>query len=185
MAATLHRLRSKADRLKKEKAQELAQYLLQFPGLEDVPERALGRILASLDQVTVSEEGWSFVMLSPAQNAAVVRWIHEKSSRPQQAALLWAECFTVLRSDTGEIMLTRLELAERIGASEQNVSTIMSELVKIGAISTKREKVAGLRGPGMVRYFMNPRVATNLTGSAREKAQENAPLLTIMQGGKA
>ena len=185
MVATLHRLRSKADRLKKDQAEALSQYLLQFPGLEDVPERALGRVLAALDQVTVSEEGWSFVMLSPAQNNAVVEWIGTHSKRPIDALKLWAKCFTVLRSDTGEIMLTRLELAEALGIHENHVSNIMSELVKIGAISTKRERVAGLRGPGMVRYFMNPRVATNLTGAARDAAQAVAPLLKLMQGGKA
>src|SRR5208337_3069811 len=111
MAATLLRLRSKADRLKQDQAEALSQYLLAFPGLEAVPERALGRILASLDQVTASEEKWSFVMLSPAQNAAVVDWVGTNSKRPIDAMKLWAKCFTVLRSDTGEIMLTRLELA--------------------------------------------------------------------------
>ena len=135
MAATIHRLRSKTDRLKKEQAERLTQYLLQFPGLEAVPERALGRVMAALNQVTVSEEGWSFVMLSPAQNAAVVEWIGTNSKRPIDASRLWAKCFTALRSDTGEIMLTRLELAEALGINEDNVSRIMSELVKIGAIT--------------------------------------------------
>ena len=187
MAATIHRLRSKADRLKKEQAERLTQYLLQFPELESVPERAFGRVLAALDQVTVSEEGWSFVMLSPAQNAAVVEWIGTKSKRPIDASRLWAKCFTVLRSDTGEIMLTRLELAEALEINEDNVSRIMSELVKIGAIITKRERVSGMRGPGMVRYFMNPRVATHIsTSAAREKAQAAAPaLLALMEGGKS
>ncbi len=181
MAATVTRLRSKADRLRKDQAQSLVQYLLQFPELEKVPERALGRVLAALDQITVVDEGWSFVMLSPAQNAAVVRWIHQHSKRPLQASLLWAECFTALRSDTGEIMLTRLELADRIGTHENHVSCIMSEFIGIGAISSRREKVPGLRGPGMVRYFMNPNVATHLaTSQARSKAQAAAPTLRLV-----
>lgn len=186
MAAQLHEFRSRADRIKKDEAQKLGQYLLQFPELEKVPERALGRILAALDQVTVASEKWSFVMLSPAQNAAVVNWLDRNSSRPREAVRLWALCFTCMRSDTGEIMLTRLELAERIGTHEDNVSRIMGELVKVGAIISLREKVAGLKGPGMVRYFMNPRVATHLpTSAARDKAQESAPLLTLMEGGKS
>jgi hypothetical protein len=139
-----------------------------------------------LDQVTVSDQGWSFVMLSPAQNNAVVEWIGTKSKRPIDASRLWAKCFTVLRSDTGEIMLTRLELADALGIHENNVSQIMNELVKIGAIITRRERVPGLKGPGMVRYFMNPRVATNLTGAARDTAQAAAPpLLVLMNGGAA
>ena len=52
---------------------------------------------------------------------------------------------------TGEIMLTRDELAEKVGETTDNVSGIMRELEKFGAISRRRAKVAGLRGPGMVR----------------------------------
>lgn len=187
MVATIHRLRSKADRLKREQAEKLAQHLLQFPELEEVPERAVGRILAALDQVTAADDpkGWSFVMISPAQNNAVVDWLSSHSKRPIDATRLWAKLFTAMRSDTGEVMLTRVELADQLGIHENNVSAIMSELVKIGAIITKREKVAGMRGPGMVRYFMNPRVATHIsTSAAREKAQAAAPpLLVLMEGG--
>ena len=53
----------------------------------------------------------------------------------------------------------------------------MGELATIGAISRRREKVAGMRGPGLVRYFMNPKVGTHLTGAARDKAQtDSAPV---------
>ena len=40
----------------------------------------------------------------------------------------------------------------------------MGELEGIGAISRRRERIVGMRGPGAVRYFMNPNVATHLTG---------------------
>jgi hypothetical protein len=37
----------------------------------------------------------------------------------------------------------------------------------------------------MVHYFMNPRVATHLSGKERDEAQATAlPLLTLMEGGK-
>ena len=35
----------------------------------------------------------------------------------------------------------------------------MNELVKFGAIFAEREKIAGMRGPGFVRYYMNKHVA--------------------------
>ena len=58
---------------------------------------------------------WTFVMLSPSQNSAVVRWLNENSKRPQAATLLWARLFEVIRNDTGEIMQTRDELAQWLG----------------------------------------------------------------------
>ena len=43
-----------------------------------------------------------------------------------------------------------------------------------------------MKGPGMVHYFMNPNVATHLSGSERDAAQEEAPpLLVLMEGGKS
>ena len=85
-------------------------------------------------------------------------------------------------------MLTRDQLAEMVGDTADNVSAIMGELEGIGAISRRRERVAGMRGPGRVRYFMNPVVGTHLAGGERDAAQADAPpgpLLHLMQGGKA
>ncbi|RYY06567.1 MAG: hypothetical protein EON55_23050, partial [Alphaproteobacteria bacterium] len=73
---------------------------------------------------------------------------------------------------------------DQLSIRSDTVSEIMSELEGFGAIIRKRERVAGMRGPGMVRYFMNPRVATHLAGSERDQAQREAPLLQLMQGGK-
>ena len=181
MHAQLVKLRTRADRLKTHQAEQLRQLVLDFP---DLPERAVGELIATIDRQTASRTGWTFVMLSPEQNAAVVDWLAQHSTRPQVAMRLWAKLFQNLRTDTGEIVQTRDELAELIGDTADHVSQIMGELASIGAISRRREKVAGMRGPGLVRYFMNPRVATNLTGAARDQAQAAAPLLTLMQGGK-
>jgi hypothetical protein len=171
MPAALHRLRSKPERLREEQAAALRQLVLAFPGL---PEPAVGSIVAAIDRETVATSGWTFVMLSPAQNRAVVNWLLENSSRPQKAVSLWSLLFEHLRRDTGEITLSREEMAEQIGERADNVSLIMTELQGIGAISRRRERVAGMRGPGMVRYFMNPNVATHLVGKVRDQAQAKA-----------
>jgi hypothetical protein len=175
MAAALHRLRSKPERLREEQAAALRQLVLAFPGLT---EHAVGSIVAAIDRETVATSGWTFVMLSPAQNRAVVNWLLENSSRPQKAVSLWSLLFEHLRRDTGEIMLSREEMAEQIGEAPGDVSRIMGELEGIGAISRQRMKLPGMRGPGMVRYFMNPNVGTHLVGLARDKAQAAAPPLT-------
>jgi hypothetical protein len=120
-------------------------------------------------------------MLSPEQNEAVVTWLLDHSNRPQQAVRLWVTLFRHLRRDTGEIMLTRDEMAEQINERPDKVSAIMGELERIGAISRRREKVAGMRGPGVVRYFMNPNVATHLTGKTRDQAQAAARKLEVVE----
>lgn len=183
MAARLVPFRSKADQLQVEQAERLRQMVLAFPGL---PERAAGEIIATIDRTTAVENGWTFVMMSPADNAKVVAWLAANSTRPMVAMQLWATLFLHLRRDTGEIVQTRDGLADAVGVGADHVSEIMGELESIGAISRNRVKVAGMRGPGMVRYFMSPRVATHLTGKARQDAQTEAgPLLRVMEGGRA
>lgn len=124
-------------------------------------------------------ERWIFAMISPTQNAAVVDWLAEHSARPQAALKLWAQLLTALRPDTGEILLSRLDLAQRLGIEPRNLSALITELAKINAV--RREK----RGRS-VRYFLNPNIATHIPGpEARKAAREAAgPLLVLMQGGK-
>jgi len=178
MAATLHRLRTKPDRLRAEQAAELRQFVLDYP---DLPERTRSEIVAAIERHGAADDRWTFVMLSPSQNRDVQRWLVENSKRPQKATILWAELFTHLRRDTGEITLTRDELADLIDEHPSNVSKIMAELASIGAIITRRERVPGMRGPGRAVYFMNPNVATNLTGAARDRAQAAAPRLQLVE----
>jgi hypothetical protein len=182
MPAWITKLVTRKDRLKADQGAQLKQLILEYP---DLPERAVGKIVAAIDGETASRNGWTFVMISPAENKAVVGWLRHNSRRPMVALALWAELFDNLRTDTGEIVLTRDELAERVGCNVTDVSEIMGELESIGAISRRRERVAGMRGPGLVRYFMSPRIGTNLTGKARDQAQSKAPpLLSLMEGGK-
>jgi predicted transcriptional regulator len=119
--------------------------------------------------------GWTFVMLSPAQNRAVVQWLLRFSTRPQKAVDLWAVFFEYLHFETGEIMLTRDAMAEAIGSDASTITKVTAELEWIGAISRRREP---RNGP--VRYFMNARVATHLPNKARERAQAEASPLKLV-----
>ena len=174
-------LTTRPDRLRQDQATALKQALLPFAG--ELPDH-VRTLIAHIDRQTANRNRWTFVMLSPSQNAAVVNFLATNSSRPIEAMRLWAMCFEHIDMDTGEIMLSREEIADKLGDKSENISRIMSELVEFGAISRRRQKVAGLRGQGMVKYFMNPRVATHLAGSARDKAQAEAPLLRLIDGGK-
>ena len=81
--------------------------------------------------------------------------------------------------NTGEIMLTRAEIAERLDDLPRHVSSLMGELASINAIERRKQGRE-------VKYFLNPHIATHLPGaSAREAARDAAgPLLTLMEGGK-
>lgn len=189
MAAEIRRLRTRPARLRQDENAALRQVLLPFleggDGFKTYrPEvRALSaKLVALLDRETSSLNRWTFVMLSPDQNAVVVRYLSDHSKRPLVALNLWALCFQHLRTDTGEIVLTREEIAEKLGVYAREVSEVMGELVRFGAISRQREPVAGLRGPGLVRYFMNPNVATHLSGKLRDEAQKAAPILKLVEG---
>ena len=118
-------------------------------------------------------------MVTTSQNLAVVRWISENSARPHKANLLWALIFDHVHPNTGEIMLSREELAERIGDQPRSVSTLMSELASINAVERRKSGRS-------VKYFLNPNIATHLPGAASREAARDAagPLLTLMEGGK-
>jgi hypothetical protein len=174
MAARIVPYASRAALLKRERTAEVRQMILQ---LEAEAPRLVGQMVALLDRHTVADKGWSFVMLSPAQNRLVVRWIHAHAKRPRVSASLWAEFFCHMRTDTGEICMSRTDMMEATAATSAHVSEALSELVGMGAIIRHKEGRE-------VRFFMNPRVGTHLTGAAREQAQRDAPpLLELIEGG--
>lgn len=179
-AAQLHEIETKSQRLRADQASKLREALLPFEG--EMPEQVRA-LVGLVDRQTASKNKWTFVMLSPEQNDAVVNYLCDKSRRPLVAVKLWSLLFKNLRTDTGEILLRRGELAETLGQAENTVSELMGELEQFGAISRRRERIGGMKGPGLVRYFMNPRVATHLAGIERERAQDDAPLLKLIEGG--
>jgi len=148
MPATLHRLRPRTERLRAEQADALRQLILALPGL---PEHAAGAIIAAVDREAAAENRWTFVMLSPEQNDAVVNHLTKRSRRPLVAVRLWSLCFKHLRTDTGEILLTREGFAEKLGVEPKHISEIMTELSDMGAVIRRRERVGGMRGPGAYR----------------------------------
>jgi hypothetical protein len=185
MPARIKHFRTDADRLKQNQAAMLRAALASFEG--EMPD-AVRALRAHIDRLTASRNGWTFIMLSPDQNAAVVDYLASHSSRPLVAVRLWALLFQHVDGDTGAISLRRDEIAGRLGIAADDVSRVMGELQTVGAIIRHRERVAGMRGPGVTTYFMNPLVGTHLAGAERDAAQAEAPpgpLLRVMQGGKA
>jgi hypothetical protein len=171
MAALIRALRTRRQRLRSEDAAQLRQLVLAYG--EEQPE-AVARIVAVIDRETAAEREWTFVMISPAQNALVVDQIMQMTVRPALTVRLWAKLFLHLRMDTGEVVATREELAAEVGTQARHVSTAMGELENMGALIRRKE---GRRS----RWFMNPRVGTHLAGAARDKAQATAPALRLVE----
>lgn len=120
---------------------------------------------------------WTFIMISPEQNLAVVNWLTSKSKRPLKSVKLWALLFDNVHRETGQIMLSRQELSEKIEEKLYNISRIMTELESIRAILKKKD------GRSVI-YYMNPNVANHYPQKIREKAQQLTPKLKILDGGK-
>lgn len=178
MPAAIHRLVSRPDRLRRDEAAMLRQALLPFVDGGDSSSQLVeaGRtLLAHVDRLSCSSNRWTFVMLSPSQNRAVVDFLALRSKRPVMSMRLWALLFDHVRNDTGEVMMRREDIAAALGVSAENVSRTMTELVTLRALSRVREG-------RFVRYFMNPNVATHLGGAAREAAQASAPILSVIDG---
>ena len=127
-------------------------------------------------------------MLSRTQTAAIWDAIRAlpPDDRPNQVRHAFDLVLLNLRQDTGEVLLTRDQLAERIGCAPRSVSTIMGTLERMGVIRRERRRIEGVQGRGIAVYFINPHVAWNGSLDVRkaEAAEVKPPLLILMDGGK-
>lgn len=178
MAAQIKRLQPKDKQAKQEQLQQLQLLLVeQFPELKEKDISSLVWKIKRENKLN-DPNTWTFIMIEPEQNRAVIDWIMKESKRKNEAVRLWALLFENVHRDTGQIMLSRQEMADKLDITPNNVSRIMSELESINAIIKKKE------GRG-VTYYMNPNVATHLNQEERDKARPTAPKLALINGGKA
>lgn len=192
MTGKLLRFRSKRDLIARDVAASLADQLRLFPEAQ-LPAVARAQLLNALQRLTHPDNdqpiwGGGFMMLSRVQCAAVWDALRKlpASSRPHQVRHAFDLVLLNLRQDTGEVMLSRDQIAEQIGAHADNVSKIMGTLEQMGIIRRERRMIEGVRGRGMVVYFINPHVAWNGSLQIRKEEADAAtpPLLTLMEGGR-
>jgi hypothetical protein len=187
--ALLVRLRTRADRVKRETAKEIERQLLLYPE-EDLPPLARTEVLNALSRVTNpdTDEGlWSggFTMISRKQTEAVWDAIRAlpPEARPNQVRHAFDLVLLNLRQDNGEVMLTRDQMAGKIGCAPKHVSTIMGTLERMGVVRRERRKVDGMQGRGMAVYFINPHVAWNGSLELRREAAKEVsqPSLKLVE----
>ena len=156
-------------RLAREQADVFRQMAFDF----DLSDDARAEIDNTIYRLTEeSGERWLFVKISPEQFRYVTRAI-QKTVRPDQTLQIWIAAITYIRMDTGEILATREQLAADASTLPCNVSTAMSELVKIGAIVRHR------RGRKVI-YSINPTVGWNGGEGSRQAAARKAPALRLV-----
>lgn len=175
MTAHIKRLQTTHQKLQEQEYEQLKLVLSQYPQLDEQKVTSLlwdAKKKAKLQQANT----WTFIMISPEQNRAVVKWLNKNSKRRFEATEIWALLFENVQRETGQIMLNRQEIAKEIEIAPRHVSTIMTELESIGAIIKKKE------GRGVV-YYMNPNVANHYPQEIREQKQKEIPKLKIISGG--
>lgn len=191
MVAKLLRFQPKRDLITRDAAATLAAQIRLFPD-DQLPAQARAAMLNQLQRLTLPDTQHSiwpggFSMLSRTQTAAVWNAIRKlpADARPNHVRHAFDLVLLNLRQDTGEVMLTRDQLAAEIGCAPNHVSRIMGTLERMGVIRRERRRVEGMQGRGMAVYFINPHVAWNgnLEIRKEEAAAVAPPLLTLMQGG--
>lgn len=175
MTAKIKKFQPKKQQEKQQNLLELITILERFPELN---EKKVSSLLWEVRRKNKLNDPntWTFIMISPEQNRAVVDWLEEKSKRPLKALRLWALLFENVHRETGQIMLTRQEIADQIKIQACHVTHIMTELENINAILKKKD------GRSVI-YYMNPNVANHYPQEIRENSQREAPKLKLINGG--
>lgn len=175
MAAHIKYLQPKEKQAKQQDLLELQLVLERFPELNEKDISSLVWKIKRENKLN-NPNTWTFIMISPEQNFAVVKWLNKNSKRRNEAVLLWALLFDNVHRETGQIMLTRQEIANKLKIQSANVTRIMTELESINAILKKKD------GRNII-YYMNPNVANHYPQEIRENTQKETPKLSIIDGG--
>ncbi len=179
--ARVVRLQTRPEKVKRETADEIRQLLLQYPE-GDLPAVARAQVLNTLTRVTNPdhvESIWpgGFTMISRAQTEVIWDAIRALPGRdrPNHVRHAFDLVLLNLRQDDGEVMLTRDQMAAKMGCAAKHVSTVMGTLERMGVVRRERRKVDGMQGPGMAVYFVNPHVAWNGRLDIRKEAARETP----------
>jgi predicted transcriptional regulator len=180
---------SKQHQLEQQQTAELQKQLLLYPS-DQLPHREKRTILNKLYRELDDNDCWGFTMFGRKQVMKISQCIRKlpPSMRPVQTRDVFLHVLLNINQDTGEVMLTREEIAQELEISSNNVSTIMKTLENMGVIRREYEKVVGMRGRGVVIYYVNPDVAWNGSLEVRKQERDRTQkqfTLKLIEGGMA
>jgi CRP-like cAMP-binding protein len=190
MKANVYRLLPNRERIKRQEAAEVSAMIAGTSLPLHLKERVRHELYRAVEPDSTRSPFGVYVMLSVQQIGAIwdaLRALPAKD-RPQEVRHAFDICVLNLRQDTGEVMLTRDEIAERMKIASRDVTKAMGVMERLGIIiKGDRRRVEGLRGRGIVPYFVNPHAAWNgsLELQKSEARRQTPPLLALMEGGKA
>lgn len=99
-----------------------------------------------------------------------------RRDRPAEVRRVFDQVLLNLNFDTGEVGLTRDQLAEAARMDARAVTKAMAVLAREGVIVREYERLPGVRGRGRAVYSINPYVAwTGDLAIARERAKQVRP----------
>lgn len=144
------------------------------------------RMLGEVSEPARSASPWpgGFTMISHATVGLVWNAIRALPRRDRPQAVRHAFDLVLLNMvpETGEVVLSRDQFAERMACRPAEASSALGVLVRLGVLIREVSRVKGLRGPGTVSFRINPNVAWNghLEARAAEVARRPPPLLKLM-----
>lgn len=188
MKAAVFRLLPDRERIKRAEARDRMDEIDGWNLPVWLREKVRNELFKASEPETARPAFGKFAMFSVAQMGAIWGWIRTlpPQQRPQEIRHALDLAILHMRQDTGEVMLTRDQMAEAMQCRPDRVSQAMKVLERAGIIITERRRVEGMRGPGLVAYFVNPHAAWNgsLAVQEIEARRQTPPLLALMQGGK-
>jgi hypothetical protein len=179
MVAKVRQFRSRADQAQACKTRQLRQLLLDLEPL--LPSAPVGEVLNALPPDETDASDPRFIMVYIDDFDAVSDWLEKNSRSPHVAVRLLRKILRFVHPTTQEILRSREELAELIGCTPREVSRVMQEMVSIQAVRRERRPAEGMRGPGVVRWHVNPRLGTHLPKDLRKQAYGQAPELKLVE----
>jgi hypothetical protein len=179
MAAKVREFRSKAQKAQARRAGQLRQLLLDLEPL--LPSAPVGELLNALPLDEADASDPRFIMIYIEDFIAVADWLEEHSRSPRAATRLLRQMLRFVHPTTQEVLRSREELAQLAKTTPAEVSIIMNELLTIQAVRRERVPVKGMRGPGVVRWYVNPRLGTHLPKELRKLAHAQAPELKLVE----
>jgi hypothetical protein len=192
MTAEIRRLVTKPQRLQAQRARELLDTLSgsETVQLEDWERVLLTRAVTRIAEPPGTEAVWKggFIMISREVCGLVWDWIRNlpKEERPQEVRHAFDLVVLNVAQDTGEVRLSREQLAKAMGVHPDKAGRAMRVLERHRILISERMRVAGMQGPGIVTWRINPNIAWNGNLAVRkEEAAATPPLLCLMEGGKS
>lgn len=128
---------------------------------DDVPADLRAELLARVRRRSPRSGEWDFLMLNPAQNKLVGRWLREGPDKLVGVAL-WMEMLDAVDWETGVVKMTRAEMMAACGGNRAQVSRVIRLLLDKGAVI----RCAGEAGKPGQKFRLNPWVGTRLGGGA-------------------